>query len=265
MSSRCALCGEPIGADEQHVCADAMTANVDLNQPAPAPPPPPPVSPAADEPDPLLGTTLADRYELLSRISRGGMGVVYKARHKLLNSTVAVKVLLKKEVDIDQKRFLQEAQLASKLAHPNIVYISDFGLLPDGRPYLVMEFIEGPTLGRVLARSEGGRIDILRACRIASQIARGMQVVHDNGIVHRDLKPDNVTSVEKIARTSQLPIGQRAEVGKPPNPSKARRCASIARSTNRRPREITANDRPSRTCDPSTCRCATNVSVLTLE
>ncbi len=203
MSSRCALCGEPIGADEQHVCADAMTANVDPNQPAP----PPLAIPTTDETDPLLGTTLADRYELLSRISRGGMGVVYKARHKLLNSTVAVKVLLKKEIDIDQKRFLQEAQLASKLAHPNIVYISDYGLLPDGRPYLVMEFIEGPTLGRVLARSENGRIDILRACKIASQIARGMQIVHDNGIVHRDLKPENIFVLNSGGKTSEGAAG----------------------------------------------------------
>ena len=95
------------------------------------------------------------------------MGVVYKARHKLLNSIVAVKILLKQEQEIDQRRFLLEAQLASKLSHPNIVYISDFGLLPDGRPYLVMEFIEGPTLSRILRKSKGYRIDMLRACKIA--------------------------------------------------------------------------------------------------
>jgi eukaryotic-like serine/threonine-protein kinase len=185
MSSRCTLCGELFSAGAEHVCPDDLTASVDPDQPEP----PPPASQAglgAEESDPLIGTTLADRYAIVARVSQGGMGVVYRARHTLLNSIVAVKVLLKQEDDIDQRRFLQEAQLASKIAHPNIVYIADYGLLPDGRPYLVMEYIEAPTLGRVLRRAKGNRIDTLRACKLAVQIARGMQVVHDKGIVHRE-------------------------------------------------------------------------------
>ena len=188
--TNCPLCGEALTNGAPHECADDSTVGIDPNQPEP--PPPAALEPASAEPDPLLGTTLADRYVLMERLSKGGMGVVYKARHKILNSIVAVKILLKKENDIDQRRFLLEAQLASKIVHPNIVYISDYGLLPDGRPYLVMEYIEGPTLGRLLHKAKGHRLDILRACRIAAQIAHGMQLVHDKGIVHRDLKPDNI-------------------------------------------------------------------------
>lgn len=183
-ATRCPACGELYAATDSHVCSDGPTAGVvDINEPPP--PPPSYFGLPPGEADPLVGTTLADRYLILSRVSQGGMGVVYKARHKLLNSIVAVKILLKQEQEIDQRRFLLEAQLASKLSHPNIVYISDFGLLPDGRPYLVMEFIEGPTLSRILRKSKGYRIDMLRACKIAVQIARGMQIVHDKGIVHR--------------------------------------------------------------------------------
>lgn len=193
-STNCPTCGEPLHAGTTHECAEDPTVGLDHDQPDVPPPPSQGESPGG--PDLLLGTTLADRYTLIERLSKGGMGVVYKARHKILNSFVAVKILLKKENDIDQRRFLLEAQLASKIVHPNIVYISDYGLLPDGRPYLVMEYMEGPTLGRVLHKSPGHRIDMLRACKIAAQIAHGMQVVHDKGIVHRDLKPDNIFVLE---------------------------------------------------------------------
>jgi HEAT repeat protein/tRNA A-37 threonylcarbamoyl transferase component Bud32 len=122
-------------------------------------------------------------------ISHGGMGVVFKARHLTLKNIVAVKVLRRRSDSVTQKRFMQEARLASKIRHPNIVFISDFGVLPDGRSYLVMEYLEGPTLA---AQLKQGPLDPLRACRIALQIARGMRAVHQHGIVHRDLKPQNI-------------------------------------------------------------------------
>ena len=143
-STNCPTCGEPLHAGTTHECADDPTVGLDHDPPDVPPPPLQGESPGG--PDPLLGTTLADRYILTERLSKGGMGVVYKARHKILNSMVAVKILLKKENDIDQRRFLLEAQLASKIVHPNIVYISDYGLLPDGRPYLVMELVQGESL-----------------------------------------------------------------------------------------------------------------------
>jgi serine/threonine protein kinase len=142
----------------------------------------------------LVGTTLGERYQVLSLISQGGMGVVYKARHIALDSMLAIKVLLEPQDATYRKRFLKEAQLASKVRHPNTVYIADFGVLPDGRSYLAMEFLDGPTLGSVL--KEQTRLSVLRACHVALQIARGMQQVHDKGIIHRDLKPDNIFLLE---------------------------------------------------------------------
>ena len=154
--------------------------------------------------DSLVGTVLGERYRLETRVGEGGMGVVYQAEHLALKTKVAVKVLVRSSGEVSRKRFLLEAQMASKVRHPNIVYLADYGLLPDGRPYLVMEFLRGPTLADALRH---GRLSPLRACRIAIQIARGMQVVHDQGIVHRDIKPSNVMSVgiwRKVVRAASV-------------------------------------------------------------
>jgi len=151
-----------------------------------------------------IGMVLADRYQVLERLSAGGMGVVYKARHVALDDLVALKVLLKPQHEEDQRRFLLEARVATKIKHPNTVYISDFGVMPDGRSYLAMEFLQGQTLAQAIRKlapksdtATTAGMDPLRACRIAVQIARGLQAVHDKGIVHRDLKPENVFLLEQ--------------------------------------------------------------------
>ncbi len=153
---------------------------------------------AAD--DPLIGATLGDRYEIKERLSQGGMGVVYKARHKVLGRSVAVKIMLKQKDEPAQERFLQEAKIASTLTHPNIVYISDFGVLDDGRSYIVMEYLQGQTLSKVLQR---GRLSPLRSCQIAEQIADGLQAVHEKGIIHRDLKPDNILLLAQVSQSGR--------------------------------------------------------------
>jgi serine/threonine-protein kinase len=137
----------------------------------------------------LVGLILGERYAIEERLSAGGMGVVYRARHTVLDSPVAVKILRKAQDTEAQRRFLQEAKLASLIRHPNTVYISDFGVLTDGRSYLVMEFLSGPTLGKIMQHS---RLPVARACRIALQIAQGLESVHGKGITHRDLKPENI-------------------------------------------------------------------------
>lgn len=200
----CPLCGVSYNPTTGHECDDAAGAEPELepdSDPVPQTAPAPKIAPESlkskDElAVPVPGEVLADRYEILQELSRGGMGVVYKARHRVLNNVVAMKLLLKPGSEVDQRRFLQEAQLASKVAHPNTVYISDFGVLPDGRPFLVMEYMEGPVLSSLLKKQPKRQLDILRATRIAIQIAHGMQTVHDKGIVHRDLKPDNIFILE---------------------------------------------------------------------
>jgi serine/threonine protein kinase/HEAT repeat protein len=142
----------------------------------------------------IVGTILNQKYQVLQRLSQGGMGVVYKARHLALDTPVALKVLLKPESTDAQQRFLSEARLASKVRHPNTVYIADFGVFDDGRAFLEMEFLEGRTLAAAVRE---GPMDPLRACQIAMQIARGLAAVHEKGIIHRDMKPDNVFLLEQ--------------------------------------------------------------------
>ena len=198
LSRRCPDCGALYPADADHICAAsptvsapaaaaAITAKVPISATAQTLSRSASVERSAQ--DDLVGLILGERYEIEKRLSAGGMGVVYRGRHIVLDSPIAVKILLKPQDAEAQRRFLQEAKLASLIRHPNTVYISDFGLLPDGRSYLVMEYLQGPTLRQAL---QGGRLSVPRACQIARQIAEGLQAVHDKGIVHRDLKPENI-------------------------------------------------------------------------
>ena len=204
LSRRCPHCNMLYPADADHVCSSsptqsapsvaaardealAITAKVPSSATAQTLPRSAAVARSAE--DDLVGLILGERYEIEKRLSAGGMGVVYRGRHIVLDSPIAVKILLKPQDAEAQRRFLQEAKLASLIRHPNTVYISDFGLLPDGRSYLVMEYLQGPTLRQAL---QGGRLSVPRACAIARQIAEGLQAVHDKGIVHRDLKPENI-------------------------------------------------------------------------
>ncbi|HEU5060263.1 MAG TPA: serine/threonine-protein kinase, partial [Kofleriaceae bacterium] len=142
--------------------------------------------------DTLVGTVLEAKYEITRKIGQGGMGAVYEATHKLIGKRVAVKVLLDKYAQKDQivARLQQEARLASSIGHSNIIDITDIGQTRDGRMFVVMEFLEGESLGALIART--GRLDQQRALRIARQIASALGAAHKKGIVHRDVKPENV-------------------------------------------------------------------------
>jgi serine/threonine protein kinase len=142
--------------------------------------------------DTLVGTVLEAKYEITRKIGQGGMGAVYEATHKLIGKRVAVKILLDKYAQKDQivARLQQEARLASSIGHSNIIDITDIGQTKDGRMFVVMEFLEGESLGALIARS--GRLEQQRALRIARQIASALGAAHKKGILHRDVKPENV-------------------------------------------------------------------------
>ena len=142
--------------------------------------------------DPLLGRELDGRFTILEKLGQGGMGAVYRARQHSMGREVAVKVLSAALVSdaLSIKRFLREAKLASRLAHPNVVAVLDFGQTRDGVFYLVMELVEGQTLQAVLERK--GRLELPRMLRIATQICDALESAHALPIMHRDLKPANV-------------------------------------------------------------------------
>ena len=146
----------------------------------------------ASQNDPFLGRTLDGKYRIEQRIGRGGSGTVYRARHLLIHRTVAVKVLSLDLVSDDDalSRFRREAAMAGRLKHFNIVSVTDFGLTPDGVAYLVMDFIEGRSLRRIL--NAQGTLAPEKLVGWLKPICSAVHAAHRKGIIHRDLKPDNV-------------------------------------------------------------------------
>jgi serine/threonine-protein kinase len=147
--------------------------------------------------DPLIGNVLDGRYRVRRVIGEGGMGIVYEGVHTLIERPVAIKVLRDdfcKRADAVE-RFRREAKSASRIGHPNIVDVLDFGETPSGASYFVMEMLQGEDLADVLAR--GGALAPERAVPIVFQCCQALAAAHDKGIVHRDLKPENIFLVER--------------------------------------------------------------------
>ena len=140
----------------------------------------------------LLGQVIAERYHITKKLGEGGMGQVYLAEHVKMGRRCAIKIMMPGTMsDPDAiSRFNREAANASRISHPNVCAIYDFGETPDGLIYLAMEFIEGKSLSGLM--EDAGTLPLARAAAIVTQTAEALQVAHDLGIVHRDLKPDNI-------------------------------------------------------------------------
>lgn len=147
--------------------------------------------------DDLIGKVVQGRYEIVRRLGAGGMGVVFLARHVHLDKAFALKIISPRFLDEPEisHRFLQEARAASRIDHPNVVNITDFGPPEEGPAFFAMEYLEGEDLSRMLARE--GPLPLPRALAIAAQIARALAAAHRCGVVHRDIKPQNCLRIAR--------------------------------------------------------------------
>jgi eukaryotic-like serine/threonine-protein kinase len=142
--------------------------------------------------DPGSDSALSDRYDSLELIGEGGMSAIYRARHKLMKRTVAIKLLhshFHNKPDT-LRRFQKEAEAISSMSHENVVHVFDFGQLQHGQPYMVMSYISGKSLSETI--KEEGPLELKRCLTLFIQIGNGLEHAHKKRIVHRDLKPTNV-------------------------------------------------------------------------
>jgi len=142
--------------------------------------------------DPLVGRTIGGGYMILEAIGAGGMGRVYRAEQTSLGKTLAIKVIHPHLAGDDNAvaRFYAEARACSRINHPNAVSVLDFGRTDDNLLYLVMEFLRGRDLARVVW--EAGTLPWARAGEIIRQVLAALSEAHEQGVIHRDIKPENV-------------------------------------------------------------------------
>jgi eukaryotic-like serine/threonine-protein kinase len=163
--------------------------------------------------DPLVGQVLDARYEIVAKVARGGMATVYRARDLRLSRVVALKVMRSDLGEDDEfvAKFDREARSAAVLSHPNVVSVFDQGI-SQGQPYIVMEFVDGETLRRVISREAPLRPE--RALTVLEDVSAALSSAHEAGVVHRDIKPENVL----ISHRGQLKVvdfGLARRVGSP--------------------------------------------------
>ncbi len=176
----CATCGRHYPPDIQFCPADQTALQVGATI-------------AGDVPaDPLIGRTLDEKYRLEERLGAGGMGIVYRGRHLLIDRAVAVKVLNQRFVEDEAARirFQREAKAAGRLQHLNAVAVTDFGQTSEGYVYIVMELLEGRTLREILDKE--APVETARAISMMLQASAAVAAAHEAGIIHRDLKPANI-------------------------------------------------------------------------
>ena len=169
--------------------------------------PPEPEAPTLEgAEDALIGAVVGGRYRIDAPLGQGGMGAVYRATHVELNRSVAVKVLMTELVSNETAvdRFLREARICASIGHPNVIDIYDLGRLPDGRPYLVMELLEGRTVGGALL--EERRFAPSRVAWLVNEVSAALTAVHRRGVIHRDIKPDNLFLITREDGTEGVKV-----------------------------------------------------------
>ncbi len=135
--------------------------------------------------------SLVKRFEFLSEAGVGGVGTIYKAKQRNNDNIVAIKMLSFDDVSAEaKKRFQEEAKACSRMEHPNLPKLLDYGLTEHGQPYMVLEYFDGSDLSDVLKKAGG--VSLATALDISEQICRGLQYAHGQGVLHRDLKPSNI-------------------------------------------------------------------------
>lgn len=175
-------------------------------------------------------------YRVLRQIGKGGMGMVLEAVHTTIERRVAIKLLLPeyaKDAEVAERLF-REALAVNRIEHPSLVQVSDYGKMPDGTVYLVMEFLRGQTLASWMDQNPGSA-PVMMVMKVAAQVASALSAAHAKGIVHRDLKPDNLMLVEDAAepgavRVKILDFGI-AKVVQEQAPSKAKTATDLVMGT----------------------------------
>lgn len=154
----------------------------------------------------LTGVIIKDKYKLLAVAGVGGWGVVYKAEHLELHRPIAIKLLHKHLLNDQDRvaRFHQEAKAVAALSHPNLVYVHDFGSLPDGQLFIAMDYLEGRALSEVLSAQQ--RLEASYVIDLLSQACCALTAMHEVGLIHRDLKPSNMIVVPEADRKTRLVI-----------------------------------------------------------
>lgn len=191
--------GLDVGADDYvtkpfHMKELCSRIRAVLRRSGAAAPPPKPIATSNEEvlkKADLLGTALAARYEFLESLGEGGFAVVFKARHPQLDRLVAIKML--KAAELSEQiigRFEQEGRAISRLDHPNIITVHDYGVTERGQPFMVMEFIDGRALDAILTECDLLPVD--KSLDILVPIASALAHAHGRGVLHRDIKPANI-------------------------------------------------------------------------
>ena len=153
----------------------------------------------------MLGQTLGN-YQIIAKMSEGGMGQLFLARHISMDRRAVVKVLRAHLTEDESivRRFINEANAAAMIGHPGIVYVMDVGRLESGNPYILMEHLEGESLATRVKRA--GILDVASALTMVRQMADALAAAHDKGIVHRDLKPGNIFLVTDAAEVDRVKV-----------------------------------------------------------